>query len=73
VASGVKAPPTVESPYGRYALMISATPEGYHLERLYALTAVAVPAKEYEPLRRFFEDVARADATRLEFRRAEGP
>ena len=73
VASGVKVPPTVESPYGRYALMISVTPEGYHLERLYALTAVAVPAKEYEPLRRFFEDVARADATRLEFRRAEGP
>ena len=73
VATEVKAPPLVESPFGRYTLKISATPEGYHVERLYALSAVAVPAKEYDTLRRFFDDVARADATRLEFRRSEGP
>lgn len=72
VAAGVRAPPLVESPYGRYALSISVTPEGYHLERLYALAAVVVPVKEYDALRRFFEDVARADDTRLEFKRAGG-
>ncbi len=73
VAAGVKAPPVVESPYGRHALQITATPEGYHVERLYALAAVVVPAKDYDALRQFFEDVARADATSLEFKRAGGP
>ena len=73
VAAGATAPPVVESTFGRYALLISVTPEGYHLERLYALTAVAVPVKDYEELRRFFEDVAREDATRLLFKRAPSP
>ncbi len=73
VPTGVKAPPSVESPYGRYALSISPTANGYHVERFYALVAVAVPVKDYDALRQFFEDVARADATRLEFKRAGGP
>ena len=73
VPSGAQTPPTVESAFGRYALLISVTPEGYHVERLYALTAVAVLVKDYDPLRQFFEEVARADATSLGFKRAPGP
>src|SRR5262245_22658759 len=72
VATGAKPPVLVESNFGRYALMITTTPEGYHVERLYALSAVVVPPKDYDALRKFFEQVAQADATaRLEFKRAE--
>lgn len=65
--------PPVESPFGRYALSISAAPEGYHVERLFAFTAIVVPPKDYDALRRFFTEVARADDTRLVFKRAAEP
>ena len=65
----VEAPPPVESPFGRYALFITATPEGFHVERMYALTALVVPAGEYAALKKFFADVAKADETRLVFER----
>jgi len=73
VAVDVKAPPIVESEFGRYALLIAKTPEGYHVERLYALSAVVVPAKDYDALRNFLERVAQADTTRLQFTRSETP
>ncbi|MCI0656604.1 MAG: DUF3857 domain-containing protein [Acidobacteria bacterium] len=60
----------VESPYGRYALFISTTPEGYHVERMFALVALVIPPKDYEPLRRFLMEVAKADDTALPFKRA---
>jgi hypothetical protein len=50
-------------------MFITATPEGYHVERVFALTAIAIPAKEYEPLRRFLAEVHQADHTYLEFRK----
>jgi len=67
-------PPTVapiESPYGHYALFITESPSGYHVERVFSLTSVAVPAAGYEPLRRFLTQVRQADQTVLEFRRIE--
>ena len=73
VAMDIRNPPAIESAFGRYALKIAATTEGYHVERLYSLTTVTVPAKDYEALRSFFDDIARSDATRLEFRRSGGP
>jgi uncharacterized protein DUF3857 len=73
VPSGLPPVAPVESAFGRYALFISVTPEGYHVERLYALTALVVPPKDYEPLRRFFTDVAKADDTALPFKRAGLP
>ncbi len=65
--------PPVESPFGRYALFISAAPEGYHVERMFALTAIVVPPKDYDALRRFLTEVARADDARLVFKRASQP
>jgi len=73
VAAGVPPLPAVESPFGRHALFVSTTPEGYHVERLFALTTMVVPPKDYEALRRFFTEVARADDTRLVFKRAGAP
>ncbi|MCI0567759.1 MAG: DUF3857 domain-containing protein [Acidobacteria bacterium] len=73
VPSGVPPVAQVESPFGKYALFISITPEGYHVERLYALTALVVPSTEYEPLKRFFMDVAKADDTALPFKRTGAP
>jgi hypothetical protein len=63
----------VESLFGKYALSISTTPEGYHVERLLALSAIVVPPKDYDTLRRFFTEVARADETRLVFKSADLP
>jgi len=63
----------VQSPYGRYTLSISVTPEGYHVERLFALSAIAIRVQEYAPLRRFLTEVHRADQTSLEFRKAGTP
>jgi len=62
----------IESPFGRYNLFLTVTPEGCQVERLFALTALAVPAKDYEPLRRFLAEVHQADATPLVFQKAAG-
>lgn len=61
----------VDSPYGRYALTVATTPGAFHVERMFALTALGVPAGEYDALRKFLAEVHRADRTRLEFRRME--
>jgi len=61
----------IESPYGHYALFITESPSGYHVERVFSFTSVAVPAAEYEPLRRFLTQVRQADRTAVEFRRIE--
>jgi hypothetical protein len=67
----VEAPavPPVESPYGRYTLTVSLTPDGYHVERMFALAAIAVKAQDYPSLRQFLSGVHRADQTALEFRK----
>jgi hypothetical protein len=67
-------PPAVaplESPYGHYALFISATPSSYHIERVFSLAALAIPVNEYEPLRRFLSQVRQADNTAVEFRKVK--
>jgi hypothetical protein len=73
ISTPVAAPPPIESPFGRYMLNIQATPEGYHVERLYAMVALVIPPKDYDVLRHFLAEVARVDGTRLEFRRAGAP
>ena len=60
----------IESLHGHYALFVTATPSGFHVERVFSLTSVAVPAAEYEPLRRFLTQVHLADRTALEFRKS---
>jgi len=62
----------IESPFGRYNLFVRVTPDGYQVERLFALTALAVPAGDYGPLRRFLAEVRQADTTPVVFQRAEG-
>jgi hypothetical protein len=66
-------PAPVESPYGKFAIFITSQPEGYHVERVFALGAIAVPAAEYEPLRQFLAKVHQADRTFLEFRKSGTP
>lgn len=61
----------VSSPYGEYRLTISPGQDGYHVERTLVLAAIGIPAGEYDVLRSFLSDVARADRTRLKFKRAE--
>jgi hypothetical protein len=63
------APGTAESRYGKYVLSINSTGHGFRVERMFGLAAVGVPAREYDPLRRFLSEVHRLDASRLEFRR----
>ncbi len=70
---GVPPVPPVDSPFGRYALLVETTREGYHVERLFAMAALVVPPKDYDALRRFFSAVAQADSTPLEFRRQAAP
>ena len=71
VTSPPPAVPPIDSPYGHFALFITATPEGYHVERVFSLTSMAVPAAEYESLRRFLTQARQADRSAVEFRRAE--
>jgi hypothetical protein len=61
----------LDSPYGHYALSISATPSAYHVERTFSIDTVGVAAAEYEPLRRFLSEVHQADQMPVEFRKAE--
>ena len=70
--AGAAPVPAVESPYGRYALFISTTPEGYHVQRMFALVALVIPPQEYPALKKFLADVAKADDTVLPFKR-KGP
>jgi len=68
------APPAVapiDSLYGHYALFISPTPTGYHVERVFSLTSGEVPVSGYNRLRRFLSEVRQADRTEVEFRKAE--
>jgi uncharacterized protein DUF3857 len=61
----------LDSPYGHYALSISATPSGCHVERTFSIDTVGVAATEYEPLRKFLTEVHQADRMPVEFRKAE--
>jgi hypothetical protein len=60
-------------PYGKYQLTISATADGFKVQRALALLPVVVPPAEYDALRAFISKVRRADATTLPFARAESP
>ncbi len=66
-------PRQLSGPYGKYRLVIAATPEGYEVNRALALLPLRVPPAEYEALRSFVEEVRRADRTPLTFVRAESP
>lgn len=68
--AGAPAVTPLDSPFGHYALFVTATPAGYHVERVFSLTALGVPPQEYDALRKFLAEVHRADRTQLEFRRA---
>lgn len=57
------------TPYGKYALAFSSTPEAAKVERAFALLPLAVPPDEYDALRAFLEDVRQGDATRLTIER----
>lgn len=61
----------LDSSYGHYALSISATPSGYHVERTFSIDTVGVAAAEYEPLRKYLSDVRQTDRMPVEFRKAE--
>jgi hypothetical protein len=63
------APVKLETPYGRYLRFVTTTPKGYRVDRLFALTTVAVATNEYDALRKFLDDVKRADQTRVTFER----
>jgi uncharacterized protein DUF3857 len=63
--------PPIDSPYGSYALFITQTPGGYHLERVFSLTAAEVPVSGYDLLRKFLAAVRQADQTTVEFRKTE--
>ncbi len=69
-ASQAVPPVVLETPYGRYKLAITRTDGGFVVERGYALTALSVPAKEYAPLRAFFDGIRRADRATVTFVRA---
>lgn len=58
------------TPYGKYELAFSTAPEGVKVARAFALLPLSVPAEEYEALRRFLEEVRRADRTGLTFEQA---
>ena len=66
-------PVNLSGPYGRYKLVISATAEGYKVQRAFALLAESVPAMEYEALRSFVEHVVGADRMSLPFERIPTP
>lgn len=68
----VAAPPVVklEGPLGTYALAITRTATGYHVERSLSILHLAVPPAGYEALRSFLIKVRDADGIYLHFRRA---
>jgi hypothetical protein len=66
------APIRLESPYGRFLLVVTKTPEGFHVDRAFALTVFVAKPTEYEVLRKYFADVRKADETTVTFKRDEG-
>ncbi len=62
-------PVKVESPFGTYALDVSATDGGYRVERRFVLSEVEISALDYPALRDFFSRALRADRTVLTFAR----
>ena len=73
VPAGATPPEPFESPFGRYALFVRTTPEGYHVERVYALTGLQVPPEEYGRMKTFFDRVAAGDDILLPFERVSLP
>ena len=63
-------PVRLDTPYGRYILDVTPTPEGFHVERLFSLVSIAVPAAEYPALRAYLTAVRRADLTMVSFRKS---
>lgn len=68
----VAAPAVVklEGPLGAYALAITRTATGYHVERSLSILHLVVPPAGYEALRSFLIKARDADGTYLLFRRA---
>jgi hypothetical protein len=63
------APVTLESGFGRYQLAVAKTATGFHVDRALALSVLIVKPEEYGALRKFFDDVRRADETTVTFER----
>lgn len=59
----------LESQYGKYHLVVTATPTGFHVDRAFAMTVLLAKPDEYGALRKFFDDVRKADAVAVTFER----
>jgi len=63
------APVTLESPFGRYQLVITKTPTGFHVDRAFALTVLMAKVEDYGALRKFLDGVRDGDRTTVSFER----
>jgi hypothetical protein len=69
--SGTAPPPVrIDSPFGRYILMIKNTETGVHVDRMLALVPLVVDVPDYAALRSFLQDAERNDRTPVVFDRA---
>jgi len=64
------APLKVTAPFAEYVLRVSSSPSGFRVVRELGQFATMVPQEEYAILRKFLEDVRKADRTELSFTRA---
>jgi len=65
----VPAPVTLESPFGRYQLVFTKTPTGFHVDRAFALTVLMAKVEDYGALRKFLDGVRDGDRTTVSFER----
>jgi len=63
------APVTLESPFGRYQLVVTKTPTGFHVDRAFALTVLMAKVEDYGALRKFLDGVRDGDRTTVSFER----
>lgn len=64
-------PPAVnlDSPYGRYQLVVTKTATGFHVDRAFALTVLIAKPPEYAAVKKYFTDVHQAEQVALDFER----
>jgi hypothetical protein len=70
-AATAPSPVKLTSPFGEYLLVVRPVERGFDIERRLVITALTVRADQYADLRRFLQDVRRADQTRLKFLRQD--
>jgi hypothetical protein len=67
-APGTPLPPIeMVRPFGKYARHVRATETGFEVERMFALSEIAMPAEQYTALRDFLLQVEREDRAPLVF------